>query len=181
MLYDSFVTAGRSSNVIYLACRPNMRAMGGDFRFWFLFGGLWLLVGMAFLVTSLGAMLFAPPSSSNEAPSLWLFTAIGAAAAAAGGAIIYMTRVTKARDSRLMETGYEVMATVTKIRQSLIKINRQPRYHVAYRYEGNTGQLFTGESRAMSAESVERYRPGDRVAIKVDAQRPEESLFFGAM
>ena len=154
--------------------------MGGDFRFWFLFGGLWLLVGTAFLVTSLGVMLFAPPSANNETPPLWLFAAVGAAAAAAGGAIIYLARTTRERDRRLTETGIKVNATVTDIRQSLIKINRQPRYHVVYRYEYTSGQSFTGESRAMSAELVERYKPGDRVAIKVDPQRPEESLFVGA-
>ena len=59
-------------------------------------------------------------------------------------------------------------------------INRQPRYHVAYRYDSGKGQAFTGESRAMSAELAERYKPGDRVAIKVDAQRPGESLFLEA-
>lgn len=155
-----------------------MQAMGGDFRFWFLFGGLWILVGVAFLAVSLGVMLFAPPSTNTESPPLWLFAAVGAAAAAAGGAIIYLARTASARDRRLRETGIERTATVTNIRQSLIKINRQPRYHVAYRYESGKGQVFTGESRAMSAELAESYRPGDQVTIKVDPQRPEESLFL---
>ncbi len=157
-----------------------MQAMGGDSRFWFLFGGLWLLVGTAFLATSLGVMLFAPPSTNTESPPLWLFAAVGAAAAVAGGAIIYATRVTKARDRHLMETGHEAMVTITNIRQSLIKINRRPRFHVVYSYEYGKGQMLTGESRAMSAELAERFKPGDRVAIKVDAQRPEESLFLEA-
>jgi len=151
--------------------------MGSDFRFWFLFGGLWLLVGTAFLVTSLGVMLFAPPSEINQSPSPWLFLGVGAVAAAAGGAIIYLARTASARDRRLMETGIKATATVTDIRQSFIKINRQQRYHVVYRYESGNGQVFTGESRAVSAASVAQYRPGDRVAIKVDPQRPEESLF----
>jgi len=155
--------------------------MGGDFRFWFLFGGLWLLVGAAFLITSLGVMLFAPPSANNEPPPLWLFAAIGAAAAVAGGAIIYLARTASARDRRLIETGIERTATVTNIRQSLIKINRQPRYHVAYRYESGKGQVFTGESRAMSADLAERYKPGDRAVIKIDPQWPEESLFLDVM
>lgn len=154
-----------------------MQAMGGDFRFWFMFGGLWILVGVAFLAVSLGVMLFAPPSTNTGSPPLWLFAAVGAAAAAAGSAIIYLARTASARDRRLRETGIERTATVTSIRQSLIKINRQPRYHVAYRYESGKGQEFTGESRAMSAGLAESYRPGDQVAIKVDPQRPEESQF----
>ena len=166
--------------MIYLVGWRSIMAMGGDFRFWFLFGGLWLLVGATFLVTSLGVMLFAPPSTNTESPPLWLFAAVGAAATAAGCAIIYLARTASARDRRLRETGIERTATVSTIRQSLIKINRQPRYHVVYHYEYISGQPLTGESRAMSVESVERYRPGDRVAIKVDAQRPEESLFLEA-
>lgn len=156
-----------------------MQAMGSDFRFWLLFGSLWLLIGVGFLVTSLGVLLFAQPSSNNVAASPWLFIAIGAVAAAAGGAIVFLTRKTEARDRRLRETGIERTATVTNIRQSLIKINRQPRYHVVYRYRYTSDQSFTGESRAISAYWAERFKPGDEVSIKVDPQRPEQSLFLG--
>ena len=153
--------------------------MTGDLRFWTLFGGIWLLVGAGFVITSLGAMWFATAPATSDAPPLWAFAAIGVAAAAAGGAIIYLARRAEARDRRLMEGGIRLTATITGIRQSAIRINRQPRYHVAYRYEYTKGRPFTGESRGMSAEAVERFKPGEQAAIKVDPQRPQTSLFLG--
>ena len=153
--------------------------MTGDFRFWTLFGGIWLLVGAGFVITSLAAMQFVAPPATGEAPPLWAFTAIGIAAAAAGGTIIHLARGAAARDRQLMEAGITLTATITGIRQSAIKINRQPRYHVAYRYEYTKGRPLTGESRGMSAEAVERFRPGEPAAIKVDPQRPQTSLFIG--
>lgn len=37
-------------------------AMSGDSRFWYLFGGIWLIVGVCFIATSSGANLFADPA-----------------------------------------------------------------------------------------------------------------------
>jgi len=147
--------------------------------FWYLFGGIWLLVGIAFFAASLGVNLFAD-AGALEGGSPWLFAAAGVVAAVAGAAIIYFTRKAAARDRRLLQVGVRLTATVIDIRRSMIDINRQTRWHVVYRYEYGKGGPLEGKSRALPAEDVLGFKPGDQVQIKVDPQKPEESLFLGA-
>ena len=153
--------------------------MSGNTRFWFLFGGIWLVVGVCFVAASLGVNLFADPAQLNDGTPLWLFAAVGVAASAAGGSIIYFARKTAVRDRRLMQSGVQLTATVIDIRRSMIDINRQTRWHVVYRYEYSKGRPLEGKSRALPGEAVQGFRPGDRVTIKVDPRKPEESLFIG--
>ena len=42
-------------------------------------------------------------------------------------------------------------------------------------------RALTGESDSMHGEAVADFKPGDQAAIKVDPQRPAESLFLCAM
>jgi hypothetical protein len=62
----------------------------------------------------------------------------------------------------------------------MIEINRQTRWHVVYRYEYTKGRPLEGKSRALPGEEVWGFKPGDKVSIKVDPHRPEESLFLGS-
>jgi hypothetical protein len=152
--------------------------MGGDYRFWTLFGGIWLLVGIGFVGASLGFNLFADPDTPTGAPP-WLFALFGLLGVAAGGAIIFFAYRTMARDRRLTQSGVPLTATVVDVRRSPIDINRQTRWHVVYRYEHTKGQPLEGKSRALPGHAVSSFKPGDRVQIKVDPQKPEESLFLG--
>jgi len=155
--------------------------MSGDTRFWFLFGGIWLIVGVGFLASSLGMNLFIDPAALNQdAPPLWVFGAAGLAAAVAGGIVISLARTAAARAKRLMQSGVQLTATVIDIRRSMIDINRQTRWHVVYRYEYSKGRPLEGKSQALPGETVWAFKPGDKVLIKVDPQKPEESLFLGA-
>lgn len=153
--------------------------MGGDNWFWNLFGGIWLVVGIAFFAASFGLNLFANPNQL-EGGSPLLFAAAGAVAAAAGGAIIYFTRRSAARDRHLMQSGVSVTGTVLDVRRGMVEINRQSRWNVVYRYEYPEGRALEGKSRALHAEAVMGFKPGDQVRIKVDPRQPEESLFLGA-
>jgi len=152
--------------------------MDGDNRFWFLFGGLWLFVGVLFVAVSLGVMLFADPASVNEDVPLWAFTLVGLVACAGGGFVLARARAAAAHDRHLMETGKQLSGTVVEIRRSLISVNRQPRWHVVYRYQDGSRAL-QGKSRMLTAEAVEDFKPGARVRTKIDPQKPEESLFLG--
>lgn len=154
--------------------------MGGDSRFWYLFGGIWLVVGVGFLAASLGVNLFADPAALNQDAPLWIFVAAGLASSVAGGAIIYFARKAAARVRRLMQSGVQLTATVIDIRRSMIEINRQTRWHVVYRYEYTKGRPFEGKSHAMPGEAVWAFKPGDKVLIKVDPGKPEDSLFLTA-
>jgi hypothetical protein len=151
--------------------------MGGDGGFWVLFGGIFLAVGVCFVAASLGVNLFADPETLNGA-SPWIFFAAGLATSGFGGFIVQRTLGAAARDRRLMETGIGLSATVISVRRSRVEINRQTRWLEHYRYE-YSGQSLEGESRALPSDAVERFHPGGGVNIKVDAERPLESLLLG--
>jgi uncharacterized protein DUF3592 len=152
--------------------------MGGDRFFWLLFGSIWLVVGVAFLATTAGINLFADPAAINKDAPLWVFALVGLTATGFGGFVLRRTLVASARERRLMQTGIEVPATVTDLRRSLVEINRQARWYICYRYDYG-GRMLTGESGSMRGEMVADFKPGDRVAIKVDPRDPEDSLFLG--
>jgi hypothetical protein len=153
-------------------------AMGGDKFFWLLFGGLWLFVGVAFLAATAGVNLFADPDALNPDMPLWVFGLVGLAAGAFGAFILRRTLVAFARARRLQEAGIAVPATVTDVKRSLVEINRQTRWYVCYRYDYG-GRTLTGESDNMPGEMVADFEPGDRVSIKVDPRKPEDSMFIG--
>jgi hypothetical protein len=152
--------------------------MGGDHRFWYLFGGIWLTVGIGFVGVSAGVNLFADPAAVDSGVPWWIFFGAGLALCGAGGAIIYFARKAVIRDRRLMQSGVPVAATVIDVRRSMIEINRQTRWNVVYRYD-HGGRSFDGKSRALSGEEVWGFKPGDKVSIKIDPQCPQESLFLG--
>jgi hypothetical protein len=151
--------------------------MGGDRRFWLLFGGLWLFFGVAFLAASAGVNLFADEKALDGAP-IWVFVLAGLASGAFGAFILRRTLVASARERRLNQTGIQVSATVTDVRRSMVEINRQTRWYVCYRYDYG-GRTLSGESDNMAGEEVADFKPGDRVAIKVDPANPQDSLFLG--
>ena len=151
--------------------------MGGDRRFWLLFGGIWLLVGVAFLAATAGVNLFADPNQLDGAPP-WVFALAGLASCGFGGFILRRTLIGSAREKRLLQAGIEKPATVTDVRRSLVEINRQTRWYLCYRYE-HGGRTLTGESDNMPGDMVSDFKPGDRVRIKIDPSKPEDSLFLG--
>jgi hypothetical protein len=108
-----------------------------------------------------------------------VFAAAGIVMFAAAGTFIYLRRRAYARHERLMKGGVTIPATVFDIRQSRIVINRRTRWCVVYRYEYPKGRQLEGESEGFPAEDVWGLKPGDQVQIKVDPQKPENSLFLG--
>jgi len=151
--------------------------MGSDRRFWLLFGGIFLVVGICFIAASLGINLFADPNGLNGAPP-WVFALAGLAAGTFSAFILRRTLLASARERRLIQTGIQVHATVSDVRRSLVEINRQSRWYVCYSYN-YAGRAFTGESNPMPGEMVMEFKPGDRITIKVDPRKPEDSLFVG--
>jgi hypothetical protein len=152
---------------------------GSDRGFWIFFGGIWLAVGLAWLVGSLVAMAFF--GGAGEDPALlWAFAGVGFVLSAAGGGIVVRAVRRGARAKRLMSAGIRLDATVVDVRLARIRINRQPRWVVRYRYVYSAGQDYEGESPALPAELARQWRPGDTAAIVADPRRPGDSLWLGA-
>src|SRR5215207_4005041 len=103
--------------------------MGSDRRFWLLFGGIWLAVGLGFVAISIGLRW-----TSNLIDALpwllWVFLVVGLACAGAGAGVIYWANVRAARAKRLLDSGIPLFATVIGIRRSAMEMNEEPRFHV---------------------------------------------------
>jgi hypothetical protein len=143
-----------------------------------LFGGVWLLVAIAFIAGAFGVNMFSNPNQL-EGGSPLLFGAMGVGMLAVGGGVIYLSRRAAAREARLMQIGVPVTAHVLDVRRSRIEINRQTRWIVEYRYEYPKGRVIEGKSGGLIADEVWGFKPGDEVQIKVDPERPQESVFLG--
>jgi hypothetical protein len=149
-----------------------------DKLFWMLFGGVWMLVAIAFIAGAFGVNMFSNPNQL-EGGSPLLFAAMGIGMLVAGGGVIYLSRRAAVRETRLMQVGMPVTARVLDVRRSRIEINRQSRWIVEYRYEYPKGRELEGKSGGLLADDVWDFKPGDQVQIKVDPQKPEDSIFLG--
>jgi Protein of unknown function (DUF3592) len=153
--------------------------MGGDKWFWYLFGGIFFLIGASFVLGSIGLPSLLDPSTFNaDGPPLWIFTLAGLPFAGIGGAIIYFARKRAAHDRHILEAGFAQTAVVTDIRRSFLEINRQPRYYVHYRYDYG-GRSLDGRSRMLTGSQAAAFKPGETVRIKLDLANPSDSLFLG--
>jgi len=154
--------------------------MSGDTRFWTFFGGVWLLVGVMWVIASLVALVFVDPAALDEPFLVWVFLALGLIASIAGGVIILWARTVAARDRRLASAGIQLTGTVTGLRRSPVNVGRHgARWHIVYRYEYTAGRPLIGESRGLPTEETEQFKLGDRVLIKVDPERHEASILLG--
>jgi hypothetical protein len=152
--------------------------MGGNERFFYFFGGIWLFVGLSFIGASIGVPLFAGPEQLNaDGPPVWVFGLVGLAVAGAGALIIGFARRAAEREKRLMEVGETHEATVIDIRQNPVQINRRIRWNVLYRYDFE-GRPLEGKSRAMFGPEVVDFKPGQTVTIMVDPAKPQDSLML---
>ena len=149
-----------------------------DKLFWMLFGGVWMLVAIAFIAGAFGVNMFSNPNQL-EGGSPLLFAAMGIGMLVAGGGVIYLSRRAAVCETRLMQVGMPVTARVLDVRRSRIEINRQSRWIVEYRYEYPKGRELEGKSGGLLADDVWDFKPGDQVQIKVDPQKPEDSIFLG--
>jgi uncharacterized protein DUF3592 len=153
--------------------------MGSDRRFWILFGSIWIGFGLMLVASSRLLRSAAERLDFLVAAPEWLMPAIATAFALAGGAIIVWANVEAARVRRLIDTGIPLTATVLAIHRSRMEINASPRFRVRYRYEDVSGQTLEGESGLLRKNEAAAFRPGDRVAIKVDARNPLVSVLVG--
>ena len=152
---------------------------GADRGFWLFFGGIWLVVGLSWAVGSLTWLLFFG-SAGKDPRLLAVFAVVGTIAAAVGGVIVVRTVRQSRRDRRLSSTGIRLNATVIDVREGRLKVQRQRRWFVRYRYTYSAGQQHEGESPALPPELAQQWRPGDTAVIMVDPRRPGDSAWIGA-
>jgi hypothetical protein len=159
--------------------RETPMLMGGaDSRFWMFFGGVWLLVGTAWLLGALAALVFF--GGAGKPPALLAaFAGVGLVLGAAGGTLVTLAWRAMARERRLKAAGLRLAAKVVEIRPGKVRINREPRWILRYRYGYAGGEEHEGESAPLSADEARKWQPGESGAIMVDPRDPRRSLWLG--
>ena len=152
--------------------------MNEDRFFWLFFGGIFLLVGLGFLLGASAALL-GIFDTGNEAGVLLAFVGAGAILSGVGGVIVYRTLRRASEARRLRATGIQIKAIVIDVRKSGLFVNDEPRWIVRYRYRYSGGEEHIGESPSLSPERALKWRPGDDAVIVVDPREPSTSLWLG--
>lgn len=152
--------------------------MGGDRLFWYFFSGVLVILGAGFLFGGTVGTFNAAPAAGDHGAPPWIFAVIGLPLGAAGVYLFRRTMREAAHDRHLMQSGFAQTATITEVRESRIRINRQPRWNVIYRYE-YAGRTYDGESRMFDERLASQFAAGGIVQIKLDPANPGDSVFLG--
>lgn len=115
-------------------------------------------------------------------PSGWwlpvIFTAMGGFFGGLGGFILLQARNSMQIRRRLQHEGVTTTATVSEVRAANMRINGVQQLAVHYEYQDERGRSHTGKE-AFSPEEAGRWKEGDRVTIRYDRRRPDQSTWVG--
>jgi Protein of unknown function (DUF3592) len=82
---------------------------------------------------------------------------------------------------RVQLRGVDATATVLEVAPTGDMINRVPQWHVRYEFRDREGRAQTGVSDFLAPHEAAQWRPADRVAIRFDPARPQDSLWLGKL
>ena len=106
-----------------------------------------------------------------------LFAALGGLFTIAGAVILSFGLRGRRRRRRLHETGMRAEGIVTRVKTTALKINRRPQARVQYEFRDDRGELRRGQSDYMPMDAAMEWKPGDRMTIRYDRQRPQDSIW----
>lgn len=107
----------------------------------------------------------------------WIFGGLGSLFTIAGGVIFGIGIRSGLRQRRLREGGMTAEAVVTRVQMTNVKINRRRQARVVYEFRDDRGERRTGKGPHMGVEEAQRWKPGDRITIKYDRDRPQHSVW----
>jgi hypothetical protein len=124
------------------------------------------------------------PSSNRLAPGAGfagplLFLLVGMTITGAGGVLVVraLRRILEAR--RLLRLGRATAATVSGVDATNISVNGRQQFKVRYSYRDEQDRTHAGDSGYLGWDEAARWNPGDRVSIRYDSNRPDESVWIG--
>lgn len=149
------------------------------FDIWF--GGIFFMIGTAALGGALGVWVLWL-RRQRSGPPLWLagvpllvgliFTGVGVGFGAHG---IQQQQL----ETRLLASGVATSASVVALEQTGTRVNGRYLWRVRYEYAVPSGGRHQGVSGYLYRDDAQRYRPGDRVAIRYDPSDPATSIWVG--
>lgn len=124
------------------------------------------------------------PSSNRLAPGAGLaapliFLLVGLTITGAGGVLVVraLRHILEAR--RLLRLGRATAASVIGVDATNITVNGRQQFKVRYSYRDRQDRTHEGDSGYLGRQEAARWNPGDRVSIRYDPNRPDESVWIG--
>lgn len=143
-------------------------------QFFFIFGGIWALVGTPFLGV---AIVTASSRRSGDWKEMAIvFGILGAVFGGIGWTLVIRSVLKTAGELGLMKNGYRVSGKVTGVHtDSSMTINgRHPKY-LAYAYTGPNGQTYEAKSGYLPKRLESRWKAGDEIDVSCDPGEPSRS------
>jgi hypothetical protein len=110
-----------------------------------------------------------------------IFGGLGGAFTIAGAVIFSFGLRGSRRRRRLHETGMTADGAVTGVKATKVKINRQAQGRVLYEFRDDRGELRRSQSDYMPIDTAMEWKAGDRITIRYDRQRPQDSIWEPTM
>lgn len=113
--------------------------------------------------------------------AIYVFLAIGAVFTLLGSGLAYSDLRVILRTIRISRHGLMTEGTLVTVRPTGTSINRVPQWRLSYRYRDHLGQTQEGASHLLSPEEASAWKAGDRGIVSFDRERPEISVWTGAV
>jgi hypothetical protein len=99
---------------------------------------------------------------------------------AGAGAVVFVRALRGILEARrLLRLGRATVAAVIRIDETNVTVNGRQQFKVRYSYRDQQDRTHEGDSGYLDWDEAMHWKPGDRVAIRYDPGRPDESLWIG--
>ena len=113
--------------------------------------------------------------------AVYVFLAIGTVFTLLGSGLAYSDLRVILRTIRVSRHGLPTEGTMVTVRPTGTSINRVPQWRLSYRYRDHLGRTQEGASHLLSPEEASAWKAGDRGTVRFDRERPEISVWMGAV
>lgn len=108
----------------------------------------------------------------------YVFGAVGGVAALIGVVLLVKSVGSAKTKAHIWAHGADTEASVASVEETNVKINKRPMWVVRYEYRDHTGQARQGQSDYMSAAKAHAWKTGNRVPIRYDREKPDQSVWL---
>jgi len=120
-------------------------------------------------------------SGEDARIAVYVFLAIGTVFTLLGSGLAYSDLRVILRTIRVSRHGLTTEGTMVTVRPTGTSINRVPQWRLSYRYRDHLGRAQEGASHLLSPEEASAWKAGDRGTVRFDRERPEISVWMGAV
>lgn len=117
------------------------------------------------------------PAGTSDTVLGAIFAGLGGCFTIAGGLIFGIGVRGARRAARVRKAGMTAEAIVKHVRSTGVTINRRKQARVEYEFRDERGETRTGLSAYLPIDDATRWKPGDRITIKYDRDRPTVSIW----